>query len=99
MKLDIDAILAKLTPLTLFWRRYRVVICIVLVVLTYSMIVYQINVLTRAEPTEAQVTDKLKTVQRPKIDARALSKIQQLQDQNVDVKSLFKQTRENPFSE
>jgi hypothetical protein len=51
------------------------------------------------EPGEDDITQELKSVQRPKVDEDALQKIQDLQDQNVTVKTLFKNTRNNPFKE
>ena len=66
---------------------------------TYSFIVLRINLLNRSEPTDDAVSEKLQSVQRPKIEPELLKKIQNLQDQNVEVQSLFKQARDNPFSE
>jgi hypothetical protein len=41
----------------------------------------------------------LNTVQRPQIDERTVDRIQQLEDRNVEIRSLFEQARDNPFSE
>ena len=51
------------------------------------------------EPTAAEIEEKLQTVQRPKIDQAVLDKIELLQGQNIEVRSLFDQARKNPFSE
>ena len=65
----------------------------------YGALVLEINHLSGAEPTQAQLDAKLKTVQRPTIDQPTLDKIQQLQDQNIQVQTLFDQARQNPFAE
>ena len=42
---------------------------------------------------------KVKTVKLPKIDENAVKNIEQLEDQNIEVQSLFNEARNNPFSE
>lgn len=99
MKLDINQILRKLRPLARWLIRYRFIIGLVLVVGLYSWLVLEINVLTRLEPTDEQLTEKLQTIKRPKIDQDVVNKINQLQDNSVQVQTLFKQARDNPFQE
>lgn len=65
----------------------------------YSFLVFRINALNAQEPSDDDVTAKLKTVQRPKVDQSVIDKIQQLQDNSVDVRSLFNHARDNPFEE
>ncbi|MBI3624264.1 hypothetical protein HY218_01380 [Candidatus Saccharibacteria bacterium] len=99
MKIDFKALVAKSLPFIKGLKRYASFILVISFLLIYSFLVLQVNLLDRREPTEDAVTEKLKSVQRPKIDKLVLSKIQDLQDQNVEVQSLFKQARDNPFSE
>ncbi len=80
-------------------RRYAVVLFVVVLVGMYSFLVFQVNSLADTEPTDEQVSEKLQTVKRPKIDQTAVDRLNQLQGQNVEVQSLFKQARENPFAE
>ena len=89
----------KLKPLGVFFKRNFVFIFIVLQLIILSFLVYRINQYNQTEPTEEAIQEKLQTVQRPRIDQSALDKIQQLQDQNVQVDSLFNQARNNPFNE
>lgn len=79
--------------------RYATVIFIVFVLSVYSFLVWQIGTLSRVEPTDDQIAEQLKTAPRPKINQETLDKIEQLQDQNVAVRSLFKSARNNPFQE
>ncbi|MDB5185949.1 MAG: hypothetical protein JWL85_472 [Candidatus Saccharibacteria bacterium] len=97
--LDLKTLPATLLPLLNKVKRYVVIIFIGVVVLVYGFLVLRINTFAQTEPTDEAVTERLKAVQRPKIDADALEKIQQLEDQNVEVQTLFKQARDNPFSE
>ena len=97
--LSIDAFISRFTPLVAFIKRYLTFSLIIGFLCAYVFLVLRINLLMRSEPSDSDYNDRLKTVQRPKIDQAVLDKIQNLQDQNVSVKSLFKQARDNPFSE
>ena len=99
MNIDLKTIAAKLLPLLAKLKRSAVFIFIIGFLLVYGFLVLRINLLMRSEPTEQAVDEKLKTVQRPRIDKNSIDKIQSLQDQNVSVQSLFKDARDNPFSE
>lgn len=99
MKLEIPPYLKKLGPKLQQAKRYLPLIVFIFFVLVCAGLVIEIGHLARQEPTDDAVTEKLSTIKTPKIDPATLNKIQQLQDQNVDVKSLFDQARNNPFSE
>ncbi len=99
MNLDIKQISAKIMPLIERLRRYAVLGFFVLIAFLFGFLILRISSYAQTEPSEDAVTEKLTTVQRPKIDQNALLKIQQLEDQNVEVKSLFERARDNPFSE
>lgn len=99
MTKDLKKLLDKAMPLLVIGKKYVRFIFFLFLALLVGFLLLQIRNYTQTEPSDDAVTEKLKTVQRPHIDADALAKIQQLQDQNVQVKSLFQQTRDNPFSE
>lgn len=99
MNFEVKDIPAKIVPIINKLKRYVPVIFIVFVSLILGFLITRISTYAQTEPSEDAVTEKLTTVQRPKIDENALKKIEQLEDQNIDVKSLFQQARENPFSE
>lgn len=99
LNLSIDSILQQLSGIREFIVKYRVVIFIVASLSVYSYLVYTIGSLINISPSQAQVDEQLKTTSRLKIDQDAVSKIEQLQGQNVAVQSLFKAARDNPFQE
>ncbi len=99
MKLDFKKLPEKLSPVVAFLKRYAVFISIIVVLGIAAFFVIRINQYSRIEPSDQAVEDKLQTVQRPKVDQSVLNKIQQLQDQNVQVQTLFDQARNNPFNE
>ena len=99
MKLDTKDIVNKLKPTLAWLKKHRIVIAIISVLFLYSFMVIEINALNRREPSEDAINEKLQTIKRPRIDDATIKKIEQLQDNNVDVEALFKTARENPFQE
>ena len=99
MNIDLKDFPNKIKPVIAWVKRHRTVIAVILVLLLYTVMVLKINTLSRREPTDDEVTEKLQTIKRPRIDDATIKKIEQLQDNNVDVETLFKDARENPFQE
>jgi len=97
--IDFKTIPAKLAVLAQKLRQYAVLVFVVALVAMYGYLVFRINTLTGQEPSEDAIAQKLQAVKRPKIDQSAIDKIQQLQDNSVEVQSLFQQARDNPFQE
>lgn len=97
MNLDIKSIQLLANRALKKVRKYFVFIFIIAILGIYGFLVFQIGELSRAEPDEDKITEQLKTAVRPKIDEESIKKIRQLEDQNISVKSLFEQARENPF--
>jgi hypothetical protein len=99
MKDQTKQLTARLKPYISFAKRYLGFIVFILFMLLYTVLVLRINQLSEATPTPSQVSGKQQTIANPKIDPDTLSKIQQLQSQNIQVQALFNQARKNPFSE
>lgn len=81
-------------------KRFAPTLSIIGVVAVYVFLVLQISQASQEvasdDATKVQ-TDA--TIKRLRIDEEAIGKIQQLEDQNVGVQSLFKDARENPFQD
>jgi hypothetical protein len=99
MKTQLADLLNKLKPLFGYLKTYAVFIFFLIFLGLLGFLVFRINQYARVEPSEDAIQDKLKAVQRPKVDQAVLDKIQQLQAQNVEVNSLFDKARSNPFNE
>lgn len=98
-KLDLSKTFKKLKSFESIGARYLSFMLVLLSLGVYSFIVFRINSLITAEPTDEQIIEKLQTVQRPKIDQASIDKINQLSDNSVEVKAIFKEARQNPFQE
>ena len=78
-------------------QKYSWFAFIISVLLIYTFLVLRISQLSQAEADDAAVAEKSSTIKRLKIDEDSVEKIQQLQDQNIAVQSLFEEARDNPF--
>ncbi len=97
--LKLNQIIQKLQPAINKFRRYSPLLFMIVLVGVYGFLMYRVNTLTNKEPDDEAILQKLNTVKRPKIDQAAIDKINQLQGQNVEVKTLFDTARNNPFNE
>ncbi len=89
----------KILPALKWFLKHYAVICIVSVLALYSWLVININLLDRREPDEDVYTEKLQTIKKPTISDEVIKKLTDLEDNNVEIRSLFKQARDNPFQE
>lgn len=78
------------------FSKHAIVLFILLIALAYGFVLYRISTLSAAEPTDQAVSARTKT---PHINEDIVSQLQQLNDNSVSVRSLFNDTRNNPFNE
>lgn len=81
----------KLKPL----NRYKVLLFVAFVALLYGYVLLQINQATNTQPAPDQAVAAGHT--SPHIDEATIQRLQQLQDNSVNVKALFNEARTNPF--
>jgi hypothetical protein len=80
-------------------KRYLPIIFISSLLFLYAFLILRVSSYINMQPSEDSVNEKLQTTKRPQIDKQALEKILELQDQNIEVQSLFEEARQNPFEE
>lgn len=76
--------------------RWSVGLFLGLVVILYGFVLFRINTLSNARPSDAQLSSQSAPV-TPHIDPAIINQVQQLQDNSVSVQALFDQARSNPF--
>lgn len=79
--------------------KYLNFLFLITVLLIYTFLVLRISTLSKQEPSEDAVLEKANTVKRLKLDQAEIDKIQQLEDRNIGVQSLFDSARDNPFQD
>ncbi len=99
MNIEVKDILSKLKSFIYTLRQYAPMIFIGVLVVIYGFLVFKIGVISGTEPAEDAVAEKLTDTQQLQVDQEAISKIQQLKDQNIAVQSLFESARDNPFQD
>jgi hypothetical protein len=96
---DLTRITDKLLPILKSSRRYLIPVVCLIVLVIYGFLVYRVNILNTTEPSESDIAAKSQTVKVPHIDPVVLKQLKSLQDNSVNVQSLFNQARSNPFQE
>lgn len=99
MNIDLKNLPTKLVAAANWLKKYTLFICILLVLSIYLFLVWQIRHYATIEPSQTDVINKLNELNAPKLDQDAVNKVLQLEDQNIEVRTLFEEARQNPFQE
>jgi len=95
--MNLENIISKLQPLKSFVTRYAVIIFIVTAASVFGFMTLQISRYSNAEPTSDQIEEKKNSLRQVKLNDEAVQKIEELEDQNINIESLFNNGRANPF--
>lgn len=95
--MNTEIITKRLTAAKDFVSLHAVTISIVLLVSVFGFMVARIYQLSSAEPTQAQIDEKLVGIKALKLDESTVSIIKSLEDRNISIESLFNNGRTNPF--
>lgn len=79
------------------FRMYRIFLFFLAVAGLYGYIVWRVNVYSAIEPDATEASSQ--AVKQPHINKNLAEKMQKLEDNNVNVKTLFDEARNNPFAE
>lgn len=99
MKLSLKDLPAALSETLQRVKRYAVPVFLLIVVAVYGFLVFRINGMQNAQPGSVSSGQKVTPVATPRIDPKLVKQLQQLQDNSVNVKTLFDQARSNPFQD
>lgn len=99
MKKYYESLIPKFAQLLRAIKRYQVVIFVVFLAIIYGFLIFRINSLSSQQPSESDITIQAINSKSPHIDQSVVDKIQTLQDNSVQIKSLFNNARNNPFAE
>lgn len=88
-----------ITEIVDFIKKHALVISFALFACLAGYILILTNQLTHMQPDRTSVDAEISSVARPKIQKTVVDTILGLEDRNVDVKAIFEDARENPFSE
>jgi hypothetical protein len=95
--MNIDKLTDKLESIKNAIVKHAVVLGIIVVVGLFGFMVVRIYLLSTAEPTQAQIDDKLNSYKVVRLDPQIVALFRSLEDQNISIESLFDNGRTNPF--
>jgi hypothetical protein len=95
--MNLDIITNKLEAVKDYIVQHIIVISIIVTVSLFGFMVVRIYLLSTAEPTTAQVDDKLNSYKVVRLDPQIVALFRGLEDQNISIESLFDNGRTNPF--
>lgn len=90
---------AQLQKILGLLRNNVVIIFFIIFGAMYAYLIFTSSQQVTSEPSDAQISEKYQGAKRPKVDESAAEALQRLNDQNIEVKSLFDDARNNPFAE
>jgi predicted negative regulator of RcsB-dependent stress response len=99
LNFDLKQVMPKIKS---FWTKiskHLPFILIIAALFVFLFVVWRIKSYAIAEPSDEAVNTAEMSTKVPKIDQKAISQIQSLEDNSPEVHSLFNQARNNPFRE
>ena len=99
-KITVDDLKSQLLKLLRTVNKYRGFIFFLVLSCLYGFIIWRINVLSTAPPSQADIqTAEKSAAATPKLDEASAAAINSLKDNSVRVQTLFESARNNPFDE
>lgn len=93
--------LKELRPLVgkavILLSRYTAILFFLLVAAVYGFVIMQINTLANVQPSQSDIDAQSKTAPVPRVDPKIAEQLESLEDNSVNVQTLFDQARNNPF--
>jgi hypothetical protein len=99
MNLDVKIFKQLINKLIPFVKKYASFAFVLVGLAIFGFLVFKIRTFANIEPSETKIDEKISESRPIKIDQNAAEKVQELQDANVEIKSLFDSSRNNPFQE
>lgn len=91
---QIKPLLAKTAHLG---SRYAAILFFLLVSAVYGFVLLRINTLVNAQPSQSDIDAQTTSTPVPRVDPKVAEQLQSLEDNSVNVQTLFNDARNNPF--
>lgn len=99
LNLNLKDVLPNIKKYWLKFTAHISFVAVMVVLIVYLFVVWQIRGLVTAEPSPEAESAVLTSTNIPKIDKSAIDKIQALEQNSPAVQALFNEARNNPFHE
>jgi hypothetical protein len=97
--IDTEQLHKHLNKLMTSLMRHVVILFFLILTGLYGFLVWRINILSSAQPSQDDISSAAQNVPKPKISVEVVRKLQGLQDNSVRVQAIFNDARQNPFQE
>lgn len=77
--------------------RYSAILFFLLITSAYGFVIMRINTLVNAQPSQSDIDAQAKSTPVPRVDPKVAEQLEGLEDNSVNVQTLFDQARNNPF--
>jgi hypothetical protein len=77
--------------------RYSAILFFLLISSVYGFVIFRINTFVSAQPSQSDIDAQSTTTTIPRVDPKIAEQLQSLEDNSVNVQTLFDQARNNPF--
>lgn len=98
-ELKLSSLRTQVAGVGLKLQRYAGVLFFLLFALVYGFIIMRINLLSNVQVNDVDVAKQVNAAPVPRIDPYAITQLESLKDNSVNVQTLFQQGRTNPFRE
>ena len=94
---SISKYLGPFKKILFVFNKHRFITYLVFIIILYAILIYKINGLSQVTASSSNQVPTTTIATPQKINPQVLTQLQQLQNNNVSVQSLFQQARNNPF--
>ena len=97
LKLDKAALRKLAVRLLQLFSRFGGILFFLLIAIVYGFIIMRISALSNIQPSQSDIDAQTKSTPIPRIEPKIAGQLEQLEDNSVNVQTLFNQARNNPF--
>lgn len=96
-KIDLKSLTTQASTGLAKARRFSFPLFLCLVAVLYGFVLLRIHSLNDMEPSSESVTSQVEAAQVPHIDEATVKQLESLENNSVNVQTLFNEARSNPF--
>lgn len=99
MKNNINQLKKYIKSLLQFVAKYSAILFVLIIASLAGYLVIRIGYLSRLEPTQVQIDQKVDEIKQTTTDTESINKLKELEGRNISIEALFDNGRTNPFED
>ncbi|PID30336.1 hypothetical protein CSA80_02835 [Candidatus Saccharibacteria bacterium] len=97
--IDTQHINRQLHTVVIALQKHIAILFFLVVTILYGFLLWRINVLSSAPPSQKDLSSASQTSPAPRISKEVVRTLQGLEDNSVRIQAIFNQARQSPFQE